>query len=107
MDSGKPSNTGEDLFIITTEYDKFDKTRERLDILCLGKNGKVVVVELKRDESLPYPNSQSRFQRQHLNQYRCSAHPQGEMADSHGHESGDPFKHYTAISQSPIDVPGI
>jgi len=40
MDSGKPSNTGEDLFIITTEYDKFDKTRERLDILCLGKTVK-------------------------------------------------------------------
>lgn len=29
-----PEMLGEDLFIITTEYDKFDKTKERLDILA-------------------------------------------------------------------------
>jgi hypothetical protein len=46
-----PEILGEELLIITTEYDKFDKTKERLDLLCLDKNGKLVVVELKREES--------------------------------------------------------
>ncbi|MFW5720820.1 MAG: DUF4268 domain-containing protein [bacterium] len=46
-----PDILGEDLLIITTEYDKFDKTNERLDLLALDKNGKLVVIELKRDDS--------------------------------------------------------
>ncbi len=46
-----PELLGEDLLIITTEYDKFDKTKERLDLLALDRNGKLVVVELKRDDS--------------------------------------------------------
>jgi hypothetical protein len=46
-----PQLVGEDLLIITNEYDKFDKTKERLDILCIDKNGKLIVVELKRDDS--------------------------------------------------------
>lgn len=47
----KPEILGEDLYIITNEYDKFDKTSERLDILALDKQGNLVVVELKRDDS--------------------------------------------------------
>lgn len=46
-----PKMTGEELFIITSEYDKFDKTNERLDLLALDKAGKLVVIELKRDDS--------------------------------------------------------
>jgi len=46
-----PDIVGEELLIISTEYDKFDKTNERLDILALDKEGKIVVVELKRDDS--------------------------------------------------------
>ena len=46
-----PEILGEDLLIITTEYDQFDKTKERLDLLVLDKAGKVAVVELKRDDS--------------------------------------------------------
>ena len=46
-----PSMLGEDLLIITTEYDGFDKTNERLDLLALDTNGNVVVIELKRDDS--------------------------------------------------------
>lgn len=41
----------EDLIIITTEYDKFDKTNERLDLLAIDKEGNLVVIELKRDDS--------------------------------------------------------
>lgn len=46
-----PEILGEELLIITTEYDKFDKTKERLDLLAIDKNGKLVIVELKREES--------------------------------------------------------
>ncbi len=44
-----PQILGEDLLTITTEYDKFDKTSNRLDVLAIDTNGKVVVIELKRD----------------------------------------------------------
>lgn len=44
-----PAILGEDLFVITTEYDKFDKTSDRLDILAIDRNGKLVIIELKRD----------------------------------------------------------
>ena len=44
-----PEILGEDLLIVTTEYDRFDKTKDRLDILAIDKNGKLVVIELKRD----------------------------------------------------------
>lgn len=44
-----PQILGEDLLIITTEYDKFDKTSNRLDVLAIDTQGKIVVIELKRD----------------------------------------------------------
>jgi hypothetical protein len=43
-----PSILGEELFVITDEYERFDRTRERLDVLALDRQGKLVVVELKR-----------------------------------------------------------
>jgi hypothetical protein len=46
-----PDILGEELLVITTEYDKFDKTNERLDILAIDKEGNLVIVELKRDDS--------------------------------------------------------
>jgi len=46
-----PTILGEELLIITSEYDRFDKTNERLDLLSLDKDGNLVVIELKRDDS--------------------------------------------------------
>lgn len=46
-----PEIIGEELLTITNEYNKIDKTKERLDILALDKEGKLVVIELKRYES--------------------------------------------------------
>jgi len=46
-----PAILGEELLIITSEYDRFDKTSERLDLLGLDKDGTLVVIELKRDDS--------------------------------------------------------
>ena len=44
-----PQILGEELLTITTEYAKFDKTSNRLDILAVDKKGKIVIIELKRD----------------------------------------------------------
>lgn len=46
-----PEVLGEELLIITNEYDKFDRTKERVDLIALDKDGKIVIVELKRDDS--------------------------------------------------------
>lgn len=47
--SSHPEILGEALLTITTQYDQFDKTNKRLDILAIDKKGKLVVIELKRD----------------------------------------------------------
>jgi hypothetical protein len=54
-----PDILGEELLIITTEYDKFDKTNERFDILAVDKDGTLVVIELKRDDSGKYADLQA------------------------------------------------
>ncbi len=54
-----PDILGEELLVITTEYDKFDKTNERLDILALDKGGNLVIIELKRDDSGKYVDLQA------------------------------------------------
>lgn len=46
-----PEVFGEDLLIIQKEFDGFDGTRERLDILALDKNGNIVVIENKSDNT--------------------------------------------------------
>jgi hypothetical protein len=46
-----PEVLGEELLILTAEYDRFDKTSERLDLLGLDREGSLVVIELKRDDS--------------------------------------------------------
>ena len=42
---------GEELLIIQKEFDGFDGTRERLDLLALDKEGQLVVIENKLDDS--------------------------------------------------------
>ena len=46
-----PSILGENLLIIGKEFDQFDKTAERLDLLALDDDGRLVIIELKRDDS--------------------------------------------------------
>jgi hypothetical protein len=45
---GTPTLLGEDLLIVATEFDRFDRTSERLDVLAVDRKGKLVVIELKR-----------------------------------------------------------
>jgi hypothetical protein len=47
----EPQLLGEDLLVISSEYSNFEDTRDRLDILALDNQGKLVVVELKRDQA--------------------------------------------------------
>lgn len=46
-----PRALGEDLLIIQKEFNEFDGTRERLDLLALDKNGRLVLIENKLDDS--------------------------------------------------------
>ena len=46
-----PSVLGDDLLIIQKEFDGWEETRERLDLLALDKQGNVVVIENKLDDS--------------------------------------------------------
>ena len=49
--ANEPSAFGEELLIIQKEFDGFDDTRERLDLLALDKDGNLVVIENKLDDS--------------------------------------------------------
>ena len=46
-----PEALGEELLIIQKEFDGFANTRERLDLLALDKEGRLVVIENKLDDS--------------------------------------------------------
>ncbi len=44
-----PAILGTKLLIITSQYDRFEKSDKRLDLLALDEEGRLVIVELKRD----------------------------------------------------------
>ena len=46
-----PDALGEELLIIQKEFAEFKDTKERLDLLALDKNGSLVIIENKRDDS--------------------------------------------------------
>jgi uncharacterized protein YnzC (UPF0291/DUF896 family) len=46
-----PEAFGEEFLIIQKEFDGFDDTRERLDLLAIDKQGNLVVIENKLDDS--------------------------------------------------------
>lgn len=47
----KPSILGEKLLIIQKEFDGFSDTNERLDLLALDENGRLVIIENKLDDT--------------------------------------------------------
>src|SRR6056300_1510866 len=49
--SKNPEVLGEELLIIQKEFDGFSDTNERLDLLALDKEGNLVVIENKLDDS--------------------------------------------------------
>ncbi len=46
-----PEILGDDLLIIAKEFSDFDRTSERLDLLAIDRDGKLAIIELKRDHS--------------------------------------------------------
>ena len=49
--ASNPNMLGEVLLIIQKEFDGFNDTNERLDLLALDKEGNIVVIENKLDDS--------------------------------------------------------
>ena len=54
-----PEILGEDLLILTVEFDRFINSSDRLDLLALDRSGNLVVVELKRDSASGYADLQA------------------------------------------------
>lgn len=42
---------GDELLVVAKEFSDFDRTKERLDLLAVDPDGKLVIIELKRDHS--------------------------------------------------------
>ena len=49
--AANPGILGEKLLIIGKEFSDFDRTNERLDLLAVDEDGRLVVIELKRDDT--------------------------------------------------------
>ena len=49
--AANPSILGDNLLIIGKEFSGFDRTNERLDLLAVDSNGRLVIVEMKRDDT--------------------------------------------------------
>ena len=49
--AANPEILGDDLLIIGKEFSGFDRTNERLDLLAVDADGRLVIVELKRDDT--------------------------------------------------------
>ena len=44
-----PEILGEELLVVSIEFDRFENSSNRLDILAIDRQGNLVVIELKRD----------------------------------------------------------
>ena len=49
--AANPGILGQDLLIVSKEFSGFDRTNERLDLLAVDSAGKLVIIELKRDDT--------------------------------------------------------
>ena len=54
-----PEMLGEDLLIVSTEFDRFWNSNDRLDVLALDRLGNLVVIELKRGFAAGYADLQA------------------------------------------------
>ena len=54
-----PQMLGEELLIVSTEFDRFEGSKDRLDLLAVDRAGNLVVVELKRNALDSYADLQA------------------------------------------------
>ena len=54
-----PEILGEELLVVSIEFDRFDNSSDRLDVLAIDRSGNLVVVELKRNSFAGYADLQS------------------------------------------------
>lgn len=54
-----PEVLGEELLVVSMEFDRFRQSADRLDLLALDRRGNLVVVELKRDGLAGYADLQA------------------------------------------------
>jgi hypothetical protein len=54
-----PEVLGEELLVVTMEFDRFRQSADRLDLLAMDRRGNLVVVELKRDGLAGYADLQA------------------------------------------------
>lgn len=54
-----PELLGEELLVLSIEFDRFDQSKDRLDVLALDRAGNIVVIELKRDPFAGYADLQA------------------------------------------------
>jgi len=54
-----PEILGEDLLIVSIEFDRFSSSNDRLDLLAVDRDGNLVVIELKRDSAAGYADLQA------------------------------------------------
>ncbi|WP_375170304.1 hypothetical protein [Marinobacter sp.] len=54
-----PELLGENLLIVSIEFDRFSNSNDRLDVLALDRSGNLVVIELKRDSAAGYADLQA------------------------------------------------
>ena len=83
-----PTILGDGLLVITKEYDKFDRTNERLDLLAVDRLGNLVIIELKRDDMGADTHWQSIKYASYLHN-ASAAHIVGMLADYTGASEED------------------
>lgn len=54
-----PEILGEELLVVSIEFDRFVNSNDRLDVLAIDRQGNLVVIELKRDAFAGYADLQS------------------------------------------------
>ncbi|GJM17753.1 MAG: hypothetical protein DHS20C13_30800 [Thermodesulfobacteriota bacterium] len=54
-----PEILGEDLLVVSIEFDRFNNSNDRLDVLAIDREGNIVVIELKRDAFAGYADLQA------------------------------------------------
>jgi RecB family endonuclease NucS len=54
-----PEILGEELLVVSIEFDRFVNSSDRLDVLAIDRQGNLVIIELKRDAFAGYADLQS------------------------------------------------